>query len=268
MASEEEQVVAAEEVLAKDDAGEEAVAELDEDMQAAINTDVAASPVNEEEESDADGGEVVAEHLKEAVEGSFRMKRLLENDGEDEEPGKKKAKISQPEDKLIIKLLTKWQMTDDLVSKYVLKEFCYVDDLKSLESTNYVPDKFHWQKSAPDLLARYVNDCRERRTTPGGGSLDVVSTFKFRFKIEASQDKVLRALPHKDLRYVLNNFDGSKPLDEVLREAAEYEAEEETTDAALPDGNGVSTIGRFSRLELIDPLADAAVLAMPISPLP
>merc|ERR1719221_1875208 len=57
----------------------------------------------------------------------------------------------------------------------------------------------------------------------------------------------------------MNNFDGSKPLDEVVKEVKEYQPEEESTEAALPDGQGVSTIGRFTRLELIDPLADCAV---------
>jgi len=121
-----------------------------------------------------------------------------------------------------------------------------------------VPDKFHWQKSAPDLLARYVNDCRERKG-PGGGSLDVVSTFKFRFKLDMTKDKVLRSMTHKELRYMLNNFDGSEPFDEVAKAAKEFEAEEDSTETALPDGAGVSTIGRFCRLELIDPMADAAV---------
>jgi hypothetical protein len=234
---------------------EEVVEELDEDMKAAISTDVAASPVEEE---DSEGEEGVAEHLKEAVEGSLRMKRLLENDGEEEEPGKKKAKVSTPEQVLAAKLLNKWAMTDDLVSKYVLLEFCDLDELKSLDTSNYIPDKFHWQKSAPDLLARYVNDCRERKG-PGGGVLDVVSTFKARWKLDASKDKVLRSLNHKDLRFVLNNFDGTKTLEEVIKEAADFEPQEDSTETALPDGAGVSTIGRFCRLELIDPLADAAV---------
>merc|ERR1719221_2230039 len=57
----------------------------------------------------------------------------------------------------------------------------------------------------------------------------------------------------------MNNFDGSKPLDEVVKEVKEYQPEEESTEAALPDGQGVSTFGRFGRLELIDPLADCAV---------
>jgi hypothetical protein len=234
---------------------EEEVAELDEDMKAAINADAAGSPVVDED-SDIEG---VAEHLKEAVEGSLRMKRLLENDGEDaEEPGMKKAKVSTPEEVLAVKILNKWQMSTDLVSKYVLLEVCDLEELKSLDTSGYVPDQFHWQKSAPDLLARYVNDVRERKTL-GGGALDVVSTFKHRWKLKPDTDKVLRGLKHKDLRYVLNNFDGTIALDEVVKEAAEFEPEEDSTETALPDGPGVSTIGRFCRLELIDPLADAAV---------
>jgi hypothetical protein len=241
---------------------EEEVAELDEDMQAAIDGNVEGSPVVEGDEEDEEGEEGeegedgVAEHLKEAVEGSLRMKRLLENDGEDE-PNKKKGKTSTPEMAVINKLLTKWQMIDDLVCKYVLTE-CDMAELKALDVSGYVPDKFHWQKSACDLLARYVNDCRERKMA-GGGALDVVSAFKFRFKLDNAKDKVLRALNHKDLRYVLNNYDGTKELEDLIAESKAFEPEDESTANAYPDGAGVSTIGRFGRLELIDPLADAAV---------
>merc|ERR1719262_566566 len=35
--------------------------------------------------------------------------------------------------------------------------------------------------------------------------------------------------------------------------------EEDTTTGAMPEGPGVKTMGRFNRLELIDPLADSAV---------
>jgi len=41
--------------------------------------------------------------------------------------------------------------------------------------------------------------------------------------------------------------------------AADHEPDETCTETALPAGVGVTTLGRFSRLELIDPLADAAV---------
>jgi hypothetical protein len=93
----------------------------------------------------------------------------------------------------------------------------------------------------------------------GGYALDCVATFKFRWKLTPVQEKTIRALNHKDLRFVFNNYDGSKTLEEVIKESKDYEPEEEATETALPEGNGVSTIGRFGRLELIDPLADAAV---------
>jgi hypothetical protein len=248
--------VAAEETAAEEVAAEE-VAELDDDMKAALEGTVEGSPLVEEEDEDEVLGEgEVAEHLKEAVEGSFRMKRMLEND-EEEHPQSKIQKVQTPHDKLVTKILTKWGSLDDLVQKYVLQE-CDIEELKFLDTTNYAPDKFHWQKSACDLLARYVNDCRERKMA-GGGALDVVTTFKYRWKMDPAQDKKLRTLNHKTLRYVFNNYDGSKALDEVIKEAQSYEPEDESTESALPEGAGVSTIGRFCRLELIDPLADAAV---------
>jgi len=241
-----------EEVAPEEVAEGEEVAELDADMQAAIDGAAQGSPV---EDDDDDEDNDVAEHLKESIEGSLRMKRLIERDDDDQD--KKKAKVATPEGALVKKLLTKWVMTDDMVSKYVLDEL-NIEELKFLDTSGYVPDKFHWQKSAPDLLARYVNDCRERKGA-GGGPLDVVSTFKFRFKLDMAKDKILRGLNHKDLRFVLNNFDGSKSLEDVIAESKAFEPEEESTETAFPEGSGVSTIGRFGRLELIDPLADAAV---------
>jgi len=239
-------------------ADEEEAPELDEEMQAAIAGDVAGSPVVDEEDDneELEGEDNVAEHLKESVEGSLRMKRMLEQD-ESTQGDAKKVKLT-PEQALATKLLNKWGLAECLVCKYVLLEVCSHEELKFLDSTNYAPDKFHWQKSAPDLLARYVNDCRERKM-PGGSALDVVATFKARWKLDPVKDKKLRGLNHKELRYVLNNYDGSKPFDEVCEEAVVHDPDEDSTETALPLGAGVSTIGRFGRLELIDPIADAAV---------
>lgn len=245
------------EAAAEGGAEDEEVPELDEDMAAAIAADAPeGSPLPEEDESDDGEGEDVAEHLKDSVAGSLRMKRMLEKD-DDDESAKKKAKVTA-EGQLINKLLAKWAMVDDKIARYVLTDMADLEELKFLDTTNYQPDKHHWQKSAPDLLARYINDCRERKGA-GGGPLDAISTFKFRFKLQPADDKTLRALNHKELRYVLTTFDGSKPLADVIQEGKDYEPDEESTETALPDGAGVSTIGRFGRLELIDPMADAAV---------
>mmetsp|Transcript_61359 Transcript_61359/g.106716 ORF Transcript_61359/g.106716 Transcript_61359/m.106716 type:complete len:530 (-) Transcript_61359:64-1653(-) len=220
--------------------GEEA-AELDEEQAAAIEG--------------ADDGELaeVSEHLKDAVEGSFRMKRLLE--GADE-PDAKKAKIT-PEQTISNTMLKKWTLSDDLVCKYVLNNLP-MEELETLSKSGYIPDKNHQWKSAADLLQRYVVEARERKGI-GGGPIDVISAFKFRWQLDAQQDKALRALSHKDLRYVFKEYNGTIPVEDVIKEASSSEPEEVCTESAVPTAAGVPALGRFDRLELIDPCADAAV---------
>merc|ERR1719446_1993432 len=99
--------------------------------------------VEEEEADDAaldfEPGEMeeVSEHLKEAVEGSFQMKRMLERE-EKEENGSKKPKTE--EDKVRQKLLVKWGLTEDLVVKHTLRNLA-LRELTTLDTTNYCPDK-------------------------------------------------------------------------------------------------------------------------------
>merc|ERR1719210_1715693 len=82
---------------------------------------------------------------------------------------------------------------------------------------------------------------------------------KCRFKLAIAQDKFLRELNHKALRHVLDEYDGSVPLEELAQLAEGVETEESSTASALPEANGLKTMARFNRLELIDPLADCAV---------
>jgi len=92
-----------------------------------------------------------------------------------------------------------------------------------------------------------------------GGALDSVAAFCFRWQLPIATDKYLRTLSHKDLRYVISSFDGSGTIEELAEEAATTEAEKGTTAGTVPDANGPLAIGRFLRLELIDPLADALI---------
>lgn len=204
-------------------------------------------------EEEAAEGEDVAEHLKEAVEGSFQMKRLLER--QDNEPASKKAKT--PEDELRNKLIVKWQLSEDEVVRHTLMNL-QMRELTTLDTSGYCPDKFNQYKSPSELLARHAGDCRERHVV-SGGNLDCLATFKARWKLTPEQVTKLRACSHKDLRYILNNYEAPQTIDEAILEASEHVPDEECTETALPAGPGVTTLGRFSRLELIDPLADAAV---------
>jgi hypothetical protein len=198
--------------------------------------------------------EEVAEHLKEAAEGSFHLKRMLEQAAENE-PAAKKPKTAEGD--MVNKLLTKWASQNDLVIRYCL-ETLSLQELQDMDKANYVPDKFHPNRSCSDILAKYACEARERKGI-GGGPVDCLTTFRFRWKIPPTEMAKLKALSHKDLRYVFNNFDGQQPLDEVIAAAATHEPDEVCTENAMPGEHGLSTIGRFGRLELIDPLADAAV---------
>jgi len=217
----------------------------------------------EEAEFNEDAGEEIEEegveiqeHLKDAVEGSLRLKRLLTQD-DDENPAKKQ-KMDSPHMQKVSQLLTKWRIPTDAICHHVLAQLP-PEELDGVIASNYVVDINNQWKSAGELLAKFVAELRERKM-PSGGILDVVASFRTKWKLGLEADKLLRTLSHKDLRYVLNEYDGTTPLDDVISEAAGATPEDDDTAAgALPEAPGVQTIGRFSRLELIDPLADCAV---------
>jgi len=257
MAEEEEQQLGEEEEQLEEEVPAEEQEEQEEQEEPAQEE---AAPQEEEEEDD-DGVEV-QEHLKDAVEGSLRLKRLLSRD-EESGPTAKRRKTEGADGRPIVQakvkqLLTKWQLITDAVAKHVLDGLT-LEELTEISNSNYAPDKFNMQKSPSELLARFVGDMRERKMV-GGSAMDVVSSFKFRWKLDLESERKLRALKHKDLRYVMEAYDGEAPLDGLITEAADTVPEESSTKTAIPDYPGPTTMGRFNRLELIDPLADCAVL--------
>mmetsp|Transcript_66397 Transcript_66397/g.216044 ORF Transcript_66397/g.216044 Transcript_66397/m.216044 type:complete len:512 (-) Transcript_66397:305-1840(-) len=236
------------------------VEQQDEDvteiLASAENTDEAAAPAEESSDDDAVD---VEEHLKDAVEGSLRLKRLLSRD--DDEPGKKKRKVTAAEaekDKKVKLLLIKWGLAQDKVVKHVL-DGSSVEDLDELIKSGYVPDKFNEWKTTCELLTRYMCEMREPKL-PRGTACDAVAAFSHRWKLDLAKDKVLRGLKHGELRFVLSTYDGSKELKEVIEEAQnEDHIDDYTTAASVPQAPGLAAMSRFTRLELIDPMADAAV---------
>lgn len=219
----------------------------------------------DEDDSDEDD-EGVQEHLKDAVEGTLRLKRMLSQDVEEFDisgaPKKKKRKIMEnrvgaQEAQRIRQIMTKWTMPDELVVKHVLEGLTF-EELGELDKSNYGPDKFNIWKSPAELCAMHIAQCRERNG-PGGGPLDSIGAFKFHWKLELSTEAVLRKLCHKDLRYVLETYNGQTSLEEVVADAAQSEPSEGTAIGSVPEAPGCRAMGRFYRLELIDPMADAAV---------
>lgn len=268
MVAEEEAVTPGEEDYQDGDL-EKALEEVGELVEAPVEEEevipeAEAEAVLEEELPVEEDDEGVLEHLKEAVEGTLRLKRMLSED--DEAPveagvtKKRKAEKEQEEhenEEVIKQLLTKWGLTQDKICRYVLESITS-EELQELANSSFKPDKFNQWKGPAELIANQVCFQKER-AGPGGGTVDPVAAFKSRWKLTAEQEAKLRALNHKDLRHVVQEYDGQAGLEETIEQAAAVEPDEESAEGCLPTAPGASTMGRFNRLELIDPLADAAV---------
>lgn len=208
----------------------------------------------------------VPEDQREAVEGNITLKRMLSTDSMSSLLHKaKKRKLNGGEmqalrvlDPLREELLSKWRLVGDVAARYVL-EAAEAEEIESLRSSSWFPNRSDPKKSCAEQINNVIIRAREDKCPPGG-SVDIVSAFKHRWRLSSADDKLLRGLNHKDLRYVMHEYDGSRPIDELVSEAAmTLPAEERTVDAA-PEKPGLITVGRFNRLELIDPVADALVV--------
>mmetsp|Transcript_11071 Transcript_11071/g.24390 ORF Transcript_11071/g.24390 Transcript_11071/m.24390 type:complete len:552 (-) Transcript_11071:88-1743(-) len=269
-----EEIQAIEQKLAEaapevDDGGEDDEA-AEEEMQdllakAAQNSGVEVQTAAlDGEESDSQDSEDeehknLDEHLKDSLEGSLRLKRLLSRD--DDMPAQKKRKhklhIDTDKEKKAKALMTKWNLLHDKVVKHVL-DGSTVEDLDDLEKTGYVPQV--WEgKSISEAVAKFINELRERKMSRGT-ACDPIAAFSHRWKLDLVAQQALRMLSHKDLRYVMDHFDGKKELKEVIQAASEAEVKDDfTASTSVLQAPGLAVLTRFSRLELIDPTADAAV---------
>ncbi|CAE7262752.1 bmt5 [Symbiodinium pilosum] len=226
----------------------------------------AANEDNDEEEEDDEGidDEGVQEHLKDAIHGTLKLKRLLSEDGDAFQTTggsiKKRRTVERcgpAEQANVTHLLTKWGAEDDVLLRHVL-EGLKLEELEALNTSGYLPDKFNAWKSCADLTAMHIAGMRERNTA-GGGPLDAISAFRFNWKLDGTTDPLLRKLCHKDLRYVLTRFDGSKDLPTLIQEAVDSDPDLTSAEGSAVRAPGCTAVGRFHRLELIDPTADSAV---------
>mmetsp|Transcript_136166 Transcript_136166/g.379578 ORF Transcript_136166/g.379578 Transcript_136166/m.379578 type:complete len:539 (-) Transcript_136166:48-1664(-) len=205
----------------------------------------------------------VVEELKDAIEGSLRLKRILRLNQDVDMPSRKKRRVevekrSVAENAKVSLLLNKWGLAADPLTRHVLENLSSAE-LSHLISSNYVPDVTNMWKCPAELLQTHTNLVRESKG-PGGGPLDRVSCFRHQWKLDLADERLLRELNHKDLRYVMKRYDGTAPLHEVAAAAARSRPEEEGVAlGAVPDAPGVTAMGRYSRLELIDPVAHSAV---------
>lgn len=207
--------------------------------------------------------EEVPEHLREAVQGNLELKRALSNTSDTNGSAAKRRKLSDADsgttaNPLINKLLMRWGLTRDSTARYALETWDR-EGLEHLEKTRWQPNRnADPVKKTPSLQISDALLRHKESQGPPGTALDVVSVLKYRFQFTSENEKLLRSLSHKDLRYVIREHDGTRPLEEVVEEATASFPEEGLA-GVRPDGPGVKTVSRFGRLEVIDAFADALV---------
>ena len=84
--------------------------------------------------------------------------------------------------------------------------------------------------------------------------MDNIAAFKHRWQLSAEEEAfvgtpfgalgqaLLRPLSHRELRYVLEEFDGTRALEELLSEAASAEADEAVASGTLAEQPAVAAI--------------------------
>jgi len=254
---------------------EEAFEEEDEDFRQEVEDDELLDDGLQGEEDDSAlphreddlALEQVPEEMREPVEENLTLKRLLSTDSltptSNGTAKRRKLNSGEPQAQRILEgakadVLAKWKLSNDVAARYVL-EAADMEDVEVVQRSSWHPTRRGEGKSCAEQIADKFIYLTESKCPPGG-TVDAVAAFKHRWKLSSEDDKKLRGLCHKDLRYVISNYDGTRPIDELVDEAAMTMPDEDKTADAAPDKPGLFTLSRFNRLELIDPIADALVV--------
>ncbi|CAK9006991.1 unnamed protein product, partial [Durusdinium trenchii] len=223
-----------------------------------------------EKADDGTGGveaDDVAEHLQGAVEASFRLKRILSEDLKAaivrhreglKRPRFEAPRVGQEESGRIDRILRKWGLQSESVVRHVL-EGLSLFELRELENSGYYPDTTNEWRGPAELSAVHIAQMREM-LGPSGAAVDPIQAFRAHWNLDGTQEVRLRLLCHKDVRYVMRHYDGTRPLEQVMEEAKPKPPLKGLTEGAAPSfPSGSKAIGRFYRLEIIDPTTDAVV---------
>lgn len=212
----------------------------------------------------------VREDMREAVQGSLRLKRMLSGTSEKDDGGKKRkvqelSEVTSEEGK---ELLARWRLSSQHLqaTRYVLSS-ADEHDVKVIHESGWRPNPHATTpKKEPKTIAEQLNEkllyAREDNLVPQGrDAVDVLRAWRYRWKINDEDAKMLNNLNHKDMRYVMKEYDGERSLADLVDEASMTlpSDEVETAEEAAPELRGVFAMSRFNRLELIDPQADALV---------
>jgi len=234
-----------------DDAAEETPAEGEEEEQQQEEEDHNANAGRDELTLD----EVPAEHADAiaAVETGKKIKRILS--GQISAVGSiNQAELSKEKASAARSL----GLAMDSLTAYVLNEVAEDNALKEIVKSRYKPSPLDKRDSLGAQVAKKLLHVQERSLI-GGDAADPLEVFCFRWKVQREDKELLRKLPHATLRHIVLTYSGAISIKEAIEEA-EVEAKSGLEPVPSPDTPGPFSLGRFNRLELIQPSADALVV--------
>lgn len=202
----------------------------------------------------------ILEENREAIEGSLELKRALSKDMGAEESALKRRRLSSgfvklPElkNKIADLLIMRWRLQRDSATNYVLR---MASDamVEKLSRTGWVPTGTN-RTPAEQIYEKLTK--LEESEGPPGGPLDAVVSFGYRWRLTKEEDGLLANLTYKGLKFVMDEYDKSRPVKDLAEEGEGNFAE---PDMPCPEKPGIFTMGRSNCLELIDPFGDALVL--------
>lgn len=206
----------------------------------------------------------VPEDQREAVQGNLVLKKLLSSDAMPPGPGQaKKRRRVEPEKELEpvkAALLKKWRVEGDVALRYVVG-VAETTHVETVSNSSWTPRRKEGGKSCAEQVHEKLIRVKEEQYPPGQ-RVDVIGAFRHRWKLDSNAEKQLRELNHKDLRHVMEHYDGEQAIEDLAGEAAMSmpDLDDPKTADAAPDKPGALTMGRMNRLELIDPIADALIV--------
>lgn len=152
------------------------------------------------------------------------------------------------------KILKRWKMIDNYGARYALESLTYMHEVdKILNDIGWTPDPNNQMHSISEQITSRVGDFRNI-SGPPMFCVDAIKTFAFKWGLEADETAELSKLDWKELRYVIESYDGTASIEELVDTSR---MEDDGYGTSLP---GVQSHIRTMRLELIDGASDCLVL--------
>eukprot|EP00746_Dinoflagellata_sp_MGD_P114865 gnl/MRDRNA2_/MRDRNA2_51183_c0_seq1.p1 gnl/MRDRNA2_/MRDRNA2_51183_c0~~gnl/MRDRNA2_/MRDRNA2_51183_c0_seq1.p1 ORF type:complete len:650 (-),score=134.63 gnl/MRDRNA2_/MRDRNA2_51183_c0_seq1:22-1896(-) len=182
---------------------------------------------------------------------------------DDSDPSEPLQEGQEEKVSMIDQLLAKWQLSKNFGARFVLETLATANEVIEMKEDTrpyaFKPSLSVETKSIPEQIVNRLYDMRAS-TGPPVGPADSIKTFASKWDMGPDDEKILEECSFDELRYVMENCDGTKTVAELKEEASLVIEPVDDGDGPEAEMPGSQALARSLRLELSDPNADALVL--------